>query len=79
MGGRGANLKDSSGESFSHSKYADIWSYRHRKQNERFVDSYATDSNAECIAEATTDVYCNGKKAKAESKAVVQVLRNLIK
>lgn len=39
MGGRGANLKDSSGENFSWSKYADIWSYRHRKQNERFVDN----------------------------------------
>lgn len=43
------------------------------------ISGYAKENNAECIAEATTDVYCNGKKAKAESKAVVQALRNLIK
>lgn len=43
------------------------------------ISKYAKENNAECIAEATADVYCNGRKAKAESKAVVQALRNLIK
>lgn len=43
------------------------------------ISEYATSSNAECIAEATADVYCNGSKAKAESKAVVQALKGFLK
>lgn len=43
------------------------------------ISGYATSSNAECIAEATADVYCNGSKAKTESKAVVQALHNFCK
>lgn len=43
------------------------------------ISGYAKESNAECIAEATADVYCNGRKAKSESKAVVQALKKLIK
>lgn len=43
------------------------------------ISGYARENNAECIAEATTDVYCNGRKAKSESKAVVQALKKLIK
>jgi len=43
------------------------------------ISEYATSSNAECIAEATADVYCNGSKAKAESKAVVQALKGFMK
>lgn len=43
------------------------------------ISGYARENNAECIAEATADVYCNGRKAKSESKAVVQALKKLIK
>ena len=38
------------------------------------ISKYATASNAEAIAEAVSDVYCNGKKARAESRAIVNVL-----
>lgn len=38
------------------------------------ISRYATASNAEAIAEAFSDVKCNGKRAKAESKAIVNVL-----
>jgi hypothetical protein len=39
------------------------------------ISRYASSSNAECIAEALSDYYCNGKKAKSESKAIVNVLK----
>lgn len=42
------------------------------------ISGYSTHSNAETIAEAVSDVYCNGKKAKAESKAVVSVLKKYL-
>ena len=42
------------------------------------ISRYATDSNAECVAEAFADVYCNGSKAKAESRTVVSVLKKYI-
>lgn len=48
-------------------------------QMARGVSRYATHSNAEAIAEAFSDVYCNGKKAKAESKAIVNVLNKYAK
>ena len=38
------------------------------------ISGYAKQSNAEAIAEAFSDVYCNGKKAKKESQAVVNAL-----
>lgn len=40
----------------------------------RKISEYATVSNAEAIAEAFTDVYCNGNKAKSESKAIMSVI-----
>lgn len=43
------------------------------------ISVYATTSNAETIAEAVSDVYCNGAKAKAESRAVVDVIRRMLK
>ncbi len=43
------------------------------------ISGYAKENNAECIAEATADVYCNGRKAKTESKAIVKALKKLIK
>lgn len=38
------------------------------------ISRYATASNAETIAEAVSDVYCNGSKAKKESQAIVKVI-----
>ena len=43
------------------------------------ISTYATHSNAEAIAEAFSDVYCNGKKAHKESKAIVDVINSYLK
>ncbi len=43
------------------------------------ISGYATHSNAEAIAEAFSDVYCNGGKAKKESKAIYNVLNSYLK
>ena len=43
------------------------------------ISGYAKDSNAECVAEAIADVYCNGSRAKAESKAIVKVINDILK
>lgn len=43
------------------------------------ISRYATASNAEAVAEAVADVYCNGKKAKAESRAIVNVMNKYLK
>ncbi len=47
-------------------------------QMARGVSRYATSSNAEAVAEAFADVYCNGAKAAAESKAIVNVLNSYL-
>lgn len=38
------------------------------------ISGYAKENHAEAIAEAFADVYCNGNKASAESRAVVEIL-----
>ena len=38
------------------------------------ISGYAKKSDAETVAEAVSDVFCNGKKAKKESHAVVDVI-----
>ena len=38
------------------------------------VSGYARKDSSECVAEAFADVYCNGSRAKAESRAVVNEL-----
>ena len=43
------------------------------------ISGYATHSNAEAIAEAIADCYCNGKKARAESKAIKSVVDKYLK
>jgi len=43
------------------------------------ISKYATANNAEAVAEAICDVYCNGKKAKAESHAIVDVCKKYLK
>lgn len=43
------------------------------------ISKYATHSNSEAVAEAFADVYCNGKKAKNESKAIVNVVNSYLK
>lgn len=43
------------------------------------ISRYATTNNAEAIAEAVADVYCNGKKATKESRAIVSVMNSYLK
>lgn len=45
----------------------------------RKISGYATHSPAETIAEAFSDVYCNGKKAHKESIAIVNVMNSYLK
>lgn len=48
-------------------------------QMARKISTYATHSNTEAIAEAFADVYCNGKKARSESRAIVDVMNKYLK
>ena len=48
-------------------------------QMARKISGYATYSNAEAVAEAFSDVYCNGGKARSESKAIVNVVNSYLK
>ena len=43
------------------------------------ISGYATHSNAEAVAEAFADFKCNGSKARAESKAIVNVVDSYLK
>lgn len=43
------------------------------------ISRYATSSNAEAVAEAVADVYCNGKNARSESHAIVNVINKYMK
>ena len=43
------------------------------------ISRYATTSNVEAIAEAFSDVFCNGKRAKKESHAIVNTLNSYLK
>lgn len=43
------------------------------------ISGYAKQNNAECVAEAFSDVWCNGRNAKRESRAVVGVLRKYLR
>lgn len=38
------------------------------------ISKYAQESNAECVAEAVADWYCNGNRASTQSKAIMNVL-----
>lgn len=42
------------------------------------ISGYAKHSNSECVAEAVADVYCNGSRASAESKAIVSVMNEIL-
>ena len=42
------------------------------------ISRYATANNKEAIAEAFADVQCNGSKAKVESRAIINVLNNIL-
>ena len=48
-------------------------------QMERKISGYATASNAEAVAEAVSDVYCNGRRAAAESHAIVNTLNKYLR
>lgn len=39
------------------------------------ISGYAQESNAECVAEAVADWYCNGSKASSASKAIMTELK----
>lgn len=39
------------------------------------ISGYAQDSFAECVAEAVSDYYCNGRNASANSRAIMSELR----
>ena len=43
------------------------------------ISGYAQYNFAECVAEAVSDWYCNGSKAKKESRAVMAVLNNVLR
>lgn len=43
------------------------------------ISGYAKQDYAEAVAEAFADVYCNGKKARKESSAIVDVLNSYFK
>lgn len=43
------------------------------------ISGYASHSHAEALAEAFADVYCNGKKAKKESTAIVDIMNSYFK
>lgn len=43
------------------------------------ISGYAEQSNAEAIAEAFSDVYCNGNKASRESQTVVNILNEYLR
>lgn len=43
------------------------------------ISGYATKNNAEAISEAFADVFCNGSKAKTESRAIVNSLNKFLK
>lgn len=51
--------------------------YRNSANMAAKISGYAKHSMAECVAEAFADVYCNGKNAKKESRAVVSELNKL--
>ena len=50
--------------------------YKSAKDFASKISGYAGTSDAECIAEAFADVYCNGNRASRESHAIVNVLNN---
>ncbi len=42
------------------------------------ISGYAKENSGETIAEAFSDVYCNGNKAKRESRAIVNVMNEML-
>ena len=55
-------------------KAAKASGYKGTKDFRAKISGYSKQSNAEAVAEAFADVYCNGSKAKKESRAVVNVI-----
>jgi len=43
------------------------------------ISGYAKKSNAECVAEAVADVFCNGRNARAESRAIVSTMNSMLR
>lgn len=53
--------------------------YRSSASFAKTISGYAKTSAAEAVAEAFSDVYCNGNKAKSASRAIVSALNGYIK
>lgn len=52
--------------------------YRSSVLMAKSISGYAKHSPAEAIAEAFSDVYCNGRRAKKESKAIVNTMNDYL-
>lgn len=53
--------------------------YKSVKQFRSKISGYGSKNNAEAIAEAFSDVFCNGKKAGKESTAIVNTMNKYLK
>ena len=53
--------------------------YRRGAEMAGKISGYAKTNPAEAVAEAYADVYCNGSKAKKESKAIVDTLNKYVR
>lgn len=49
------------------------------KKLAKSISGYAMENYAETVAEAVSDVYCNGRKAKSASRAIVDVINGYLK
>ena len=55
-----------------------LTSHRGVVQLARAISGYATTTNAEAVAEAFADVYCNGRNARFESRAIINTLKKYL-
>lgn len=75
--GTGGNI-----DTFAKSIVNEAMASKKRTNAEKFagkISGYAKQSYAEAVAEAVSDVYCNGKKARSESRAIVDVMNKYLK
>lgn len=75
--GTGGNI-----DTFAKSIVNEAMVSKKRTNAEKFaskISGYAKQSYAEAVAEAVSDVYCNGKKARSESRAIVNVMNKYLK
>lgn len=73
-GGNDWNRLDSTADAIVKSASNSTGYANKTRQFRSAISGYATTNNAEAVAEAFADVYCNGNRAKKESRAVVNEL-----